>query len=388
MTLLPRRWWLKAAAQGVTSVLPGGEAVQERLRRMSRRQLDPEYVMTKWVHVNAHLRALPGDRRERAGAGGPLAGLRVLELGTGWYPIVALGLALQGAQVLTVDTAPHLDRRRIHETLQLLVQLAEDNRITLAVPQRLPAAREALSRGAPLPDVLAAAGVHPLVGDAGNLSDLPQAQGCDLMVSNNTLEHIPPETLRAVFTEFHRSAAPGARMSHYIDLADHYAGFDPRLSELHFLSMPDPAWRLANNRLHYQNRLRIGDYQRLHRETGWRVLHRRLTRRPRSELAGLRLVPPFEELPEAQLLVVKAHLVSQRAGAATRSADRSGRRRHARPRSAESGLDLDLGPRTGPVRSLPGQHVGDLLQGHGRGHERAGVDIPGPVGGDGRLQGR
>uniref|UniRef100_UPI001885F2FD class I SAM-dependent methyltransferase n=1 Tax=Ornithinicoccus halotolerans TaxID=1748220 RepID=UPI001885F2FD len=177
------------------------------------------------------------------------------------------------------------------------------------------AARAALADGAPPPEVLAAAGVRPLVGDASDLSGLPQAQRCDLMVSNNTLEHIPPGTLRAIFTEFRRTAAPGARMSHYIDLADHYAGFDPRISELHFLTLPEPAWRLANNRLHYQNRLRIGDYQRLHRESGWRVVHRRLTRRPPSALTGLRLVPPFDELPARQLLVVKAHLISRPASA-------------------------------------------------------------------------
>lgn len=315
MTLVPRRWWLKAAVQGAASVVPGGARVQDRLGRFTRPELDAGYLLGKWAHVTAHTRAAATRDRDRDGPAGEsaLAGLRVLELGTGWYPIVALGLALQGAEVVTVDTATHLRRDRLDQTLRMLDRLAGEGRVQVAVPGRLVAARTALADGAPLPEVLAAAGVHPLVGDASDLSGLPQAQRCDLMVSNNTLEHIPPGTLRAIFTEFRRTAAPGARMSHYIDLADHYAGFDPHISELHFLTLPGPVWRLANNRLHFQNRLRIGDYQRLHRETGWRVVHRRLTRRPPSALAGLRLVPPFDELPPRQLLVVKAHLVSRRA---------------------------------------------------------------------------
>jgi hypothetical protein len=132
------------------------------------------------------------------------------------------------------------------------------------------------------------------------------------MVSNNTLEHIPRDVLAGIFAEFARVSAPGARMSHYVDLADHYAGMDPTIGEFNFLTLTGRQWRLANNRLHYQNRLRIADYRALLDRSGWAVLQARNTRRKRAALDGLDLVPPYDALPVRQLLVVKSHLVAER----------------------------------------------------------------------------
>jgi hypothetical protein len=307
---LPRRWWLKAAAQGAVSLLPVAQRLDDRLRRLrTGTYLEPEYFLSKWHHVAAHTRVATGAVE------GDLSGSRVLELGTGWFPIVPLGLALRGAEVLTIDTAYHLDPARVRLTLRVLDELATQDRIEVGDPGRLEQLRRVLhvEDGAGMIEELGRLGVRAVVADARDLSDQPAAHGADLMVSNNTLEHIPSEVLRGIFAEFGRIASAAARMSHYVDLADHYAGFDPSLGEFHFLTLSPTRWRLANNRLHYQNRLRIGDYRRLHEESGWQVTRERPTRRDRSDLDGLQLVPPFDGMPVEDLLVVKAHLAAERA---------------------------------------------------------------------------
>lgn len=304
------RWWLKAAAQGMLAAAPGADTLDDILRRRVRGpSLTHDYFLSKWHHVTQHLRALgnPG--------GVPLRRTRAIEIGTGWFPIVPLGLAVHGGTIVTLDVDNHLDARRVRLAMQVLSDLVSADRIVVGSPERLRLLRTLLDSpaDASVTDLLEPLGVSARIADATDLAGLPETHGANLLVSNNTLEHIPPETLRGIFAEFHRVGSHDARMSHYVDLADHYAGHDPRITEFHFLTLGPRRWRLANNRLGYQNRLRIGDYRDLLADTGWRVTSERLTRRKARDLECLTLVPPFDTTPVKEVLVVKAHLVTARA---------------------------------------------------------------------------
>lgn len=303
-------WWLKAAAQGVLAAAPGAGPLNDTLRRrVSGPFLTEDYFLSKWHHVRQHLHALgnPG--------GVPLQRTRAIEVGTGWFPIVPLGLAVHGGTVVTIDVGTHLDPQRVRLAMQLLSDLESAGRVEVGSPERLAQLRTLLDSpaGTPVPELLEPLGISPRIADAGDLAGLPETHGANLLVTNNTLEHIPPKTLRAIFAEFRRVGSEDARMSHYIDLADHYAGHDPRINEFHFLTLGPRRWRLANNRLGYQNRLQISDYRHLLSETGWLVTTETLTRRKHAALDGLTLVAPFDTTPVKELLVVKAHLVSRRA---------------------------------------------------------------------------
>lgn len=304
-----RRWWLKAAAQGALAALPGAARLEHRLRGWSTDELTEDYFNTKWNHVTAHTRAATGD------PDGDLTGRRVVELGTGWFPIVPLGLALRGADVVTIDLTRHLDPHRVALVLRMLLRRADTGEIAVLDGPRLTAAREVAEEagGLSVASSLESLGVRPALGDARDLSGLPETHGADLLVSNNTLEHIPGDVLEGILREFHRVGGPGARMSHYIDLADHYAAVDPAIGEFNFLTLSPRRWRLVNNRLHYQNRLRIQDYRALHERSGWRLVRQHCIRRDAAELEGLALVPPFDGMRPKDLRVVKAHLVSERA---------------------------------------------------------------------------
>lgn len=320
-----RRWWLKAAAQGALAAAPGATALDDRLRRRLRPpRLTTTYFLSKWHHVEAHLRATGSE------PGTALPGARVVELGTGWFPIVPLGLALHGATVVSIDRNKHLDPARVRLAMQVLSDLEGTGRVRTASPARLDRLRGLLAdqsrrSAAELLDPL---GITPRIADAQDLSALPETHGANLLVSNNTLEHVPPDVLGRIFGEFLRVGDPQAQMSHYIDLADHYSGFDPRINDFHFLTLTPRQWRWANNRLGYQNRLRLSDYRHLLEETGWQVSGQQVTSRPIRQLEGLELVPPFAAMRTEDLLVVKAHLVA---------IPRGGRHWHQAPRSDKMG---------------------------------------------------
>lgn len=304
-----RRWWLKAAVQGTVAVLPGASRVEHRLRAWSVNELTDDYLLSKWKHVTTHTRAVAEDPDSA------LDGRLVVELGTGWFPIVPLGLALRGADVVSIDRTRHLHPRQVAVTLATLLRLVDDGAVVVPEGPRLRRARELApeAAGRPVRATLEALGVRPALGDARDLSGLPETHGADLLVSNNTLEHIPPEVLEGIFAEFHRRGGAQARMSHYIDLADHYAAVDPTITEFNFLTLRPRRWRLVNNRLHYQNRLRINHYRDLLERTGWKLVRQHCTRRGAEQLRGLQLVPPFDAIGQRDLRVVKAHLVSERA---------------------------------------------------------------------------
>jgi hypothetical protein len=302
-------WLLKAGVQGAISLVPGRHRLNALLQRHVTRSLTLSEAVfeAKLAQCSHHLARF----RDLRGSGSPPTA--VLEVGTGWYPIVPIGLALAGAdEVTTVDVSPLTDADRTRRTLELYATWLRAGRLALpgmdaARAQRaLGRAREADTASAR--ELLAHLGVRALVGDA-RATRLPDAT-IDLIVSNNTFEHIPPAVLPAVMAELRRVAAPGAVMDHFIDISDHYAHFDHSLTEFNYLRYPPRVWRLFNNRLQYQSRLREPDYRRLFEAAGFRVVAQESERGAPKELAAIPLAPQFRHYAHDDLLVLRTWITA------------------------------------------------------------------------------
>ena len=302
---------MKAVAQGVLSGLPGGERLNVIFQRHVTRTLGlSDAFFSRKVgqvarHVEAYRRLTDESRR-------PFA---VLELGTGWQPLVPVGLFLCGAsEVVTVDIRPLLDDERVRATLAAYCRAADSGHLGELLPgydqDRCARLHEALEMRACSPAVrLAALGIRVVAGDV-RAASLP-GSSLDLIVSNNTLEHIPPPALGEILTEFARLLHPAGLMSHSIDLSDHYSHFDRRLSPYNFLRFSESSWRWYNNRLAYQNRCRFSDYRRMLLEAGFEVLEER-TSAPRAELLReVPLWPGFQAYETADLQVTGGWLAAR-----------------------------------------------------------------------------
>ncbi len=64
-----------------------------------------------------------------------------------------------------------------------------------------------------------------------------KSDSVDFICSNNTFEHIPADILSAILREFKRVIKPGGLMSHFIDMSDHFAHFDSRITIYNFLEI-------------------------------------------------------------------------------------------------------------------------------------------------------
>ena len=99
-------------------------------------------------------------------------------------------------------------------------------------------------------------------------------------------------------------------MSHFVDMADHYAYFDRRLSQYHYLRFSDRAWRLLNGGIQYQSRLRISDYRDLHAEAGFSILQEEHGQALPHDLERVPLADRFQHYRREDLLVLRAWLTS------------------------------------------------------------------------------
>jgi hypothetical protein len=279
-------WLLKAAVQGAISPLPGRDRLNHLLQRYVTGSvaLTEEVFERKLAQCHRHLesyRSQHGDLPRH-----------VLELGTGWYPIVPLGLVKAGVErVTTFDVNPLCDLARAHAALE-----------------RFGSAVQADPTAATAAELLEPLGVQLLVRDVRDSGLEPNS--VDLFVSNNTLEHIPPATLSEIMAEFRRLAAPGAVMDHFIDMSDHYAHFDPTITEYNYLRYSDRRWRPFNNRLQYQSRLRISDYRRIIEDAGFRVVAEDAERGPAEALERIPLAPRFRSYPAEELAILRCWLTA------------------------------------------------------------------------------
>ncbi len=296
------RWIAKAVVQGVIARLPRPHRWNEVLQRHVSGSLDlsVDRFISKWARVPRHLQNW-----------GPTPPSVVLELGTGWYPVVPIGLALCGVQtVVSCDIRSHLRAEAVLATLRRYQECLAREEFSAAQPDaaaRVERALQGSSRSAA--KILAPLGIELRTGDVARAGLDPGS--VDLFVSNNTLEHVPGPGLLDLFRAFARYAHSSSKMSHYIDLADHYASADASISEFNYLQYSERTWRLFNNALHYQNRLQISEYLRLHQEGGWRVVDHTSERGSLDELRSISVHPEFSRFSEAELTVLGAWVVSE-----------------------------------------------------------------------------
>jgi hypothetical protein len=296
-------WLLKAGVQGAISILPW----HRRLNRLFQERVTGNVRLTshrfesKVAQAERHLRHYAAAKPDS-----PIP-RTAFELGTGWHPIVPIALALSGVErVVSFDIDPLTDRDNTREALGLFASYLEGDRLGEILPGVQPArARRLLHeclQGGDARTLLAPLGIELEVTDARRTGLAPGS--IDLFVSNNTLEHIPPDTLRALMTEFRRLAAPGAVMDHFIDMRDHYSGFDRSISRLNYLRYPERVWRLFNNRLHYQNRLRVSDYRALVQAAGFTIVAEQPTRGKPHEFDDLAVDRRYRDTPRRDLFTL------------------------------------------------------------------------------------
>jgi|GEM_PF-92248 hypothetical protein len=301
-------WYIKAAVQGMLSLLPRPHQWNYLFQRHISRglRLRDTYFEQKLATCAQHLAYY-----DRYVGGVPK---HAAELGTGWQPIVPVGLYLCGVEeIYSIDIVALQRYHLVIETLARFYRYAQEGRLTTFLPAAQPERVQRLTKllEGPTPkdveSLLRALHIEYRVEDARR-SNL---RGINLILSNSTFEHISQNNLRAILQAFSQMLESNGLMSHLIDMSDHYSHFDRKLSPYHFLQHQGLKWRLVNNSLQYQNRLRVSDYRQLHQEAGFVIVEEANATPPQANmLRTITLAPAFTHYTEADLLPVVSRIRS------------------------------------------------------------------------------
>lgn len=201
---------------------------------------------------------------------------RVMEIGTGRYLELPIGMYLAGAaSILTLDLHRLLKETLVLDNLSQMV--AHRDEVVgyfkgIANIREVAARLDRLAGVQSLSELLELASIeYRAPADAANVA-LPSGS-IDIQFSYTVFEHIPGEVLVDILREANRLLARNGVAIHHIDPSDHFAHDDHSISMVNFLQFSESEWnKLAGNPFAYHNRLRASDYEEIYRRAGHGVL--------------------------------------------------------------------------------------------------------------------
>jgi SAM-dependent methyltransferase len=301
-------WKVKGFVQKVLGALPGGEHINDRLQLAGGLRNFGENIAAKVADWKQTCQYLSDVRFQIPGA-------TIVEVGTGWYPVLPICFSFAGAHsIKTYDIHRHLNAKWTARALSCL----EPHIDAIASfcpggPAEVRKKYQQLLHTPDIDDILQLTKIeYHAPGDARQTGLPPNS--VDLVYSNSVFEHVPKQAIFEILRESQRILKPGGLAVHNIGCNDHYAFFDRSISFVNFLRFSEAEWRLWNNPIQYQNRLRAPQFLDLASEAGLKVIYKRTHVRPgsREALAQFKVAPEFRQFSPEDLATTTLDFISQK----------------------------------------------------------------------------
>jgi len=242
----------------------------------------------------------------------PLRGAKVLEIGSGWQPMIPMLFSLAGASRVYLTDSNVLLRPASFEAALSSLRVHRDLIMrTLNIDTQSLAHALRVAPKLSMQDRLAEFGLIYLAPCDCRRLDLP-ANSLDVITSTACLEHVPPDVIEDIFRESCRVLRPGGLACHLIDPSDHWEHQDKRLTRVNFLKYSDRVFRWTYiNSLHYQNRLRHSEYLDMLQRTGFRLIREQqeVDERSLRGLAHMTVAARFRRFQPEDLATVETFLL-------------------------------------------------------------------------------
>jgi hypothetical protein len=201
-----------------------------------------------------------------------LDGATVVEVGTGWAPIIPIGLHLLGARrIISFDLTMHLLPEMTLQAIPAMRECLPDLALRSGLP--LPTLEERLANllSCDLQTVYKRIGFEYRAPSDFTRSDIAPGS-IDLLYSNLVFEHVTPTALTGILNHSRGILKPDGLAWHCVDYTDHYAHTFKDLSLINFLRYGERTWNaIGQSDIHYQNRLRKSDYVQAFVEAGFEI---------------------------------------------------------------------------------------------------------------------
>ncbi len=218
----------------------------------------------------------------------PLEGGTLIEIGSGWLPIMPYFFLTEGkvSEVHSYDLNEHYQKKAV---------AALNDFFTTRFPNQFPKVH---TKHYPLASGLV---YHPktnLVAAA-----LPEAS---LVFSRFVLEHVRPEDIQAMHLKFAKELPPGSHLLHFISPSDHRAHSDQTLSLQDFLQYSEAEWNGIQTKFDYHNRLRLPQYLSIFEACGFEIVfvshdNPEPGSKRHQQFSALDIHPDFQHFTEKEL---------------------------------------------------------------------------------------
>lgn len=297
-----KKWHLKAIVQKTISLFPYKHSINYLFQRYVTKGvvLSDKLFLDKLEHLKKHVSIQETYINDD---------VNMLEIGTGWYPIIPIGMFLMGRKnVSTFDIVKLVTSKRIKDTLVFFVNWHENGKLRDYLPnynvQALERLRSDVNSTRELN--LADYGISYI---SGNFTD--QFRGDEkfnYICSNNTFEHIYENDLNITLSIFYTILEKGGVMSHHIDLSDHFAHLDRTITPYNFLQFSDFQWKLIDNSIQPQNRLRYSDYKSMIENAGFEIVASENISEAKDSLSRVNLNSRFSKYEKEDIAITHSYL--------------------------------------------------------------------------------
>jgi SAM-dependent methyltransferase len=301
------RWQAKCLIDNCKGILP----FQAKLRALKRRIVPYQSSLARGTYAIEEGMIQIGWLSEALGT---LERKTVLEIGSGWEPLIPLLFSLCRAdRVYLTDSTSLLDRDTLCGAIRSLA--ANQERILetlhLAPLDFGSTFKSEPSSAADFLDQHRFTYLAPC--DCRHLA-FPGST-LDIVTSRAVFEHIPPSIIEEILRESYRLLKPGGLTCHFIDNSDHWEHGDKRITRVNFLRFGDRAFRWTHlNSLNYQNRLRHIEYVEMLQKCGFEIIReeRTIDARSLAAIAKFPLASRFQRFDAEELATVDSRLLARK----------------------------------------------------------------------------
>ncbi len=303
---------LKAAVQKGISFLPARERINYWFQKNVTKGvlLTDEHFGYKIQHASDHLRFFAENKNFDK------KDCRVLELGTGWYPIVPIALYLSGYNdIVSVDLSGWLTKQGQLTAIKKFMAWRSDGKLQKFLPDLDEGRWSVLTEIISDEEKLSYEDINKKICLEARVENLFETtmenHSFELICSNNTFEHVHAPVLKKILEKFRALIKPGGTMSHFIDMSDHFAHFDSSINIYNFLKYSKAAWQRIDNDIQPQNRLRFVDYKKMYADLGIPITKEETRPGNPEALAQINVHSEYNDYTKESLLVSHGYIVSE-----------------------------------------------------------------------------
>lgn len=298
-----KKWVLKAVIQKFISWLPFKHQINYLFQKYVTKGiiLTDQLFEDKLTHFKEHLEIIRENNSSQH---------RILEIGTGWYPVIPVGFYLAGCDdIATFDIASLATSKQIKQTCEKYIHFYKSGKINKYAPNLLPERFEKLEQIIKKKEVsFVDFNMKYYVGD--DISIASREKSYTFICSNNTFEHIHKDVLESLLLSFNRMLDNNGVMSHNIDMSDHFSHMDKTITPYHFLKFSESEWNKIDNSIQPQNRLRKSEYIKLIEKAGFKVVKQTdFTHSDTSVLHDKEFIKHYSNFDVTDLAIIHTYLV-------------------------------------------------------------------------------